>query len=927
MGGGNAHGPRAEEPEARDQRALGPTSLAIVLYLLLADAMIETFLSRSPARWWVVVIVVVYLGGTAVFWWRRDQLWQRFGWATKATTSAFFLLGLVTVTAWLPDGLTHGVTFFGLSTSTVLSLMTALAVAFSGSILFRLNFPHPAIKWGIAALTAYGAVAFLWGIYSGTSYSSLLGGQSLWIWLPRWLQGAFIGGLIVIPAAVVVQALSRRLRVVPGALRGRRFGYSFALLLALLTAIAAATIPVGSALTPGQTSDRGPGMRPQSLDSLVLPVPRTFDLAHVDPAYFSVALGKDPSKIFEFVRNQIAYEAYPGVLRGARGTLLAMAGNSADRALLLASLLTNSGYTVRFARGTLSEPDARDLAGSMWTSVQRARIQNTGTSDGATAAVRAFVDSGRRDFAQIRDALKTVKTRGTKAAPSLDTIVQESRVHYWVQLAKDGEWIDLDPSFADSTIGRSYARSDATLPALPTNLYHRVTMRIMVEKSDGAQSRTEELGRYSANAADLSGTSVLLVHVPENWRGPVQSIGGALASAFSETGRIRPVLLVMDQQPIVGAPFPVEVKTTGAGGIQNLLSGAGTRNPVEIATEEWIEFTFDYPDRHSEIVVREVFDLVGKAKRTRGESLKQDDIRVLAAGNRASTLTTTVLSMFFTTGRLDASHLASLAQESDSQPPERRGSDVLLRRLGITFTIISDTLLEKVKTSDGTVVRFYPDSPRVLIAEFSMRAKHFRMAIDLRRDHARAAATGSDGESVFAATVMRGVVDGTLERMLVEYVAARMPGTIDLNVGISTSMLFERAQTAHVAPLLVTNGQERLDASILDDARARLLDDIRQGNYALALQHPISVADVPRYAWWRINPRTGETIAVTDDGLYQVTAEGQVVITINPGRMTYSAVLVTENAEVPLATMMKQAEMESLVFRALLEGYNVLGPL
>src|SRR5579872_273557 len=59
----------------------------------------------------------------------------------------------------------------------------------------------------------------------------------------------------------------------------------------------------------------------------------------------AAALNHDPNRIYAFVRDQIRFEAYLGSVRGARGVLWAMAGNTLDKASLLAALLQASGYT------------------------------------------------------------------------------------------------------------------------------------------------------------------------------------------------------------------------------------------------------------------------------------------------------------------------------------------------------------------------------------------------------------------------------------------------------------------------------------------------------------------------------------------------------------------------------------------------------
>src|SRR2546425_10764635 len=83
----------------RSKRSNGPgwqkysPVLAIVLYLILIDAAVETFLSELPARWFVGFTVIAYFAASVL-------LWRRFKWETKAVASLFVLLGLLTLAVW-----------------------------------------------------------------------------------------------------------------------------------------------------------------------------------------------------------------------------------------------------------------------------------------------------------------------------------------------------------------------------------------------------------------------------------------------------------------------------------------------------------------------------------------------------------------------------------------------------------------------------------------------------------------------------------------------------------------------------------------------------------------------------------------------------------------------------------------------------------
>ncbi len=621
-----------------------------------------------------------------------------------------------------------------------------------------------------------------------------------------------------------------------------------------------AALPVG---------DRGPGMKPDLAMSVQLPVPRSFDLAHVEPQHFAAALGNEPIRIFEFVRDTVAFEAYTGLLRGPRGTLLALAGNSADRAALLGAMLAAAGQQVRFARGSLSEKDATDLVTSMWAERSRpAPAVPEAGSDDLAAAVTTLQTKTKRDTLLIRNQLKKAKLPKPDAGPSVATLVQETRPHFWVQVSRDGRWTDFDPSFANAIHGRSYARPEATFDTLPDALYHRLTVRVRVEEYTGATLGTRPVLTFSTRAADLSGRDLILAHMPENWRGPVTDLQSGIASAIETTGRVKPVIVSLEDATI-GEIFQQRLKTGGIGGLGPMLSGKGTRKPVTLATAEWVEFEFVAPDGGRRTVVREVFDVVGKARRSASRGLSADEVRVRTEARGTLDLTQAIFSVFVSTGRIAAQHVPG--HESEPAPVGEVDAREVLRRLHVAFLAVSDTLMARfARQGQGTVI-FYPDSPRVQIVDLSTVESRHRVTLDLRRHAVRAATLTARPDDVFLARVVRGVANGTLERVLAEYATAEAQQNGELRLLFSTSTLFDRVETERIPTLVLPAESGRLDSGIPEETRARLQEETAGGYIAVAPQRAVALDGAPRLAWWRVDPRTGETTAATDEGLHQTT--------------------------------------------------------
>src|SRR5437773_1706085 len=73
----------------------------------------------------------------------------------------------------------------------------------------------------------------------------------------------------------------------------------------------------------------------------------------------------------------------------------------------------------------------------------------------AVALKTRMLARAHHDYDLLRSALGA--SVPAAAAPTHDALVKEIEAHAWVQAQVNGQWIDLDPSFPDSTVGHAYA--------------------------------------------------------------------------------------------------------------------------------------------------------------------------------------------------------------------------------------------------------------------------------------------------------------------------------------------------------------------------------------------------------------------------------------------------------------------------------------
>ncbi|MDR3615533.1 MAG: transglutaminase domain-containing protein [Candidatus Obscuribacterales bacterium] len=123
----------------------------------------------------------------------------------------------------------------------------------------------------------------------------------------------------------------------------------------------------GESITPAASKARQDALKIDATKifngGIVLSGPPTASQAHIDAnntvqgpqsiAELARALRNDPQKIYQFVHDNISWQAYWGLKKGALGCLVDGSGNSFDQSALLIALLRQAGYTANYVLGTI----------------------------------------------------------------------------------------------------------------------------------------------------------------------------------------------------------------------------------------------------------------------------------------------------------------------------------------------------------------------------------------------------------------------------------------------------------------------------------------------------------------------------------------------------------------------------------------------
>lgn len=609
----------------------------------------------------------------------------------------------------------------------------------------------------------------------------------------------------------------------------------------------------------------------------------TLDRISVDAA--SANLGGRWEDIHAYVRDNMRFDPYLGVLRGARGVLTAQGGNSVDQALLLHDLLKAAGHISRLVRSRISVEDAQQLIESVFASDGRPVVLEPEMQ----AELDALEDRIMTHYELVSQALGNSGLQ----VPELDrdragSMIEATRDHWWVQVRVGDSWIDLDPTWQGAPHSGRETQFFDSASDLPADLHHIVKLSIVAELKEGEAITTETLLSFQETAAALSGHSLFLAHRPVDWSGPTDltAIGAAIGAAWDSasgegSNRLVPVLLSGDQpvrgkayvryDPEAAAPAKPSIFSLGT-----MIEGKPATNP---ASALWVDIEFVTPDGDTTTVRRPLFDRVAPALRHAGTITPSD------AALGADDPINSIFAFSFHTGPIEHTAAFSVPDAAARDETIENAENLavirvngLLASINHTMVAIADGLASPVPV-DGGSATFSPETPRLTISGLHVTDDNMILSLDLRHAAFTPLSNSSDADAFFL-RVFKGVLDGVVEDALWTILAGG--GTADQsvfrNAASTTVNVFREAMRQEIGFAAYQPGSAVvMPEGYSADVRARIQSALTSGMIVLAPNGPVDIGGRQHLAWWTIDPASGRTKAVMESGLNGTIAEYIIV--------------------------------------------------
>ena len=610
----------------------------------------------------------------------------------------------------------------------------------------------------------------------------------------------------------------------------------------------------------------------------------------------AAALDYNAQNIFNFLHDTIGYNAYSGSLRGARGTLWSSGGNALDVASLGIALLRASGIPAQYAEGTLSYAQTQQLILAMFPT----NYQTVG-----------YIPSGT----QTSD-------------PADDYQLQsETQSHYWFQYNAGNGWVNADPLMAGATLGQTFAATTGTFSEVPQSLRQTTEVSLTAEIYSQAEAAFGLGGNGLSDNVVLDQTfnDVDLVGRPLTVGNFVTQSG--FGAVFSEvTNTYTPYIQMGD------AAFPDSSQDELFTGTQyqEVLTNFPLGN--QILTGLFLNMTLAGAGMTAQTYERSLVDRIGYAAR---EGLAPP-ANLSANPSGPPIITSSDLYTLDILGSLyDSQTPISLQQRISSEQSQllalQAAGETNTTELGsLQSTLLTDiTRLQAVdflQLSDQSISRLaslssvisYFAQPRIVISFSNVVSgsgggtSTVEFGIDLRTDTAMAIALpGQATNAAIAFNIARGIGETISENMTTQLLSGGgQQGTIYNTVLVLQAAQSQGIPIIYLLPSDLPNLSSLVVAS--PDALARISDALTAGNAVVVPARPVALGGQSVTAWYQINPQTGNTIGVTQDGGHQSTTEWAAIVTLFGLVIGYDIGLFTITVIPPKQVKQWKADMANL---------------
>lgn len=899
-------------------------ALAGALMLLLIDVAVETFLAHSRVRWIVGATVAAYVVATIVALLRR-----KLSAGTSAFTSATALLGLLCLSAWWPGEMSCSVVMLRQTTWTLMAAVTALGVLLAGWIVGRTMSLPRLVRIAAGLATVYGAVAICASVIAGTPYPELFHGRSLWRPLPFWLQGAVVGALVVVPVAIILSVIAAGMRAPRSMTRVRQaivLGLTFLLSLSgfrggpasgelmrppLVTTRQTAAGDATAVIPPAPEGLQQALERLNRYSAAVDDIRSRFRASEFDVVSLAGELGDDPAKLFAFVRDETRGDVYWGVLRGANGTLMNRAGNSADRSLLLAELLRRHGRNVRVAHGELPDAAAMQLVSRLLEipprqqqlpeSVESANgfgsfrpsVEETRFIDAARdRARRIAADIERRSADDAQFIAATVQRTGVELHDDGQAagLLAAAKDHYWLQVEREGQWLDYDPSFRDARPEQRFTDPTDTFAPdqIPGELMHRITFRVLIEQLSAEGTTVTEALTVTRPSHELVGQGIVFTNA---------ALDVVDYSGLPKANKFAPLLLIGEGEQR-GSEFVVSAQTEQPPEAMSELAGSPSEPATSVAlTAEWLTIEVDSPRGERRAYTRQIVDRIGTERRAshvmpKASELGGSELVSLALlGRRNILIGSALYNASFLVHRtadvfvrnqelIAAATKAKYLTEAGAAPPTPYVYPAeLLQLFGFYSLFLSDQ-----EARLGGAARAYIARPLVLTFKQTVsrepRSTEGRIVLVAGFDILEPGLeiVARDPSRRLSVLFKSGTTLTNLERAMVNGIDPARCGCARRVLNASTT--FELAAQHRVPTVALTPSDvARVDALDLpQSAKMHIREDLARGFTVITPQRIVDIDGTPASGWWRIKSSEGAVLGIGEDGEGQAISEYRIVV-------------------------------------------------